>query len=48
MASDCALDLGAGTYNAIYDEQVFKSFGENDEFRILAPVPASWVDGFNE
>ena len=48
MASDCDLDLGAGTYNAIYDEQVFKAFGENDEFRILAPVPASWVDGFNE
>jgi len=48
MASDCDLDLGAGTYNAIYDETVFKAFGENEEFRILAPVPASWVDGFNQ
>tara|TARA_R110002095_G_scaffold45864_8_gene41104 strand:- start:2287 stop:3693 length:1407 start_codon:yes stop_codon:yes gene_type:complete len=48
MASDCDLDLGAGTYNAIYDEQVFKAFGENDEFQILSPIAASWIDGFNE
>lgn len=48
MASDCDLDLGAGTYNAIYDEQVFKAFGENEEFQILSPVAASWIDGFNE
>lgn len=48
MASDCDLDLGAGTYNAIYDEQVFKAFGENEEFQILSPVAASWFDGFNE
>jgi len=48
MASDCDLDLGAGTYNAIYDEQVFKAFGENEEFQVLSPIAASWIDGFNE
>ena len=48
MASDCDLDLGAGTYNAIYDEQIFKAFSENDEFQILSPIAASWIDGFNE
>ena len=48
MASDCDLNLGAGTYNAIYDEQVFKAFGENEEFKTLSPVAASWFDGFNE
>jgi len=48
MASDCDIALGAGTYNAIYDEQVFKAFGENEEFQVLSPIAASWIDGFNE
>jgi len=48
MASDCDLNLGAGTYNAIYDEQVFNAFGENEEFQKISPIAASWIDGFNE
>jgi hypothetical protein len=48
MASDCDLDLGAGTYNAIYDEAVFNAFGSSSEFNMLVPIEASWVDGLNE
>jgi len=44
LVSDCDLDLGAGTFNAMYDANVFERFNDSDEFRALAPVAGTWRD----
>ena len=44
LVSDCDLDLGAGTFNAIYDQNVFDRFNDSDEFRALSPIAGTWRD----
>ena len=44
LISDCTLDLGAGTFNAMYNEDVFNNLANSSKTSFLSRNVGSWRD----